>query len=361
MKKVILAGGGHGHIHILKEIDRRFGGQYEITLISDYRRQYYSGMLGGYIEGIYTEEEISFDVQDLCHMNHINFVHERIVEVNDEKKIVSTDKGVYPYDFLSLNLGSQAIKAFDIDPKTTTYVKPIAEIVRFKEQLDQELKDKKEKAEIIVVGGGAAGVEIALALDKAYKNAQVEMITSSDHLIPAFNRWSQRIVEKLFDKRGIIHHKNERAEKIEGGYIITGENRYAFDYLVLSTGTRGPLVNYVGLETNDRNYVLVDDYLMASDSVIGMGDMVTQRSHPNTPKAGVFAIREVPVLMHNLLHLLEGGSEKDLKAYKPQSVYLQILNSGDKKGVLNYGFLADHGHLPWLLKNKIDHNYMNMN
>lgn len=164
MKKVILAGGGHGHIHILEEIDRRFAGQYEVTLISDYRRQYYSGMLGGYIEGIYSEEEISFDVQDLCHMNHINFVHEKIIEVNDEKKIVVTENEVYSYDFLSLNLGSQAIKAFDVDPQTTAYVKPIAEIVRFKEHLDQDLKDKKEKAKIIVVGGGAGRQGLRLLL-----------------------------------------------------------------------------------------------------------------------------------------------------------------------------------------------------
>lgn len=360
MKKIILAGGGHGHVNILKEIDRELAGQYEITLISDYRRQYYSGMLGGYIEGLYTEEEISFDVKDLCEMNHIKFVHDRIIEVNDEEKVVVTENNTYSYDFLSVNLGSQAIEAFDIDPKTTTYVKPIARIVQFKEHLDQDFMVKEETGKIIVVGGGAAGVEIALALDKAYDHAKVEMITSGEHLIPAFNSWSQRIVEKLFEKRDIIHHKNERAEQIEGRYVITGKNKHEFDYLVLSTGTRGPFVNYIGLDTNERNYLLVDDCLMASDSVIGMGDMVTQRSYPKTPKAGVFAIRQVPILTHNLLHLLKGGSRKDLKAYKPQSVYLQILNSGDKKGVLNYGSLAAHGHLPWLLKNKIDTNYMDM-
>lgn len=360
MKKVILAGGGHGHVNILKEIDQKLADQYEITLISDYRRQYYSGMLGGYIEGIYTEEEISFDVQDLCAENHINFVHDKIIEVNDDEKVVVTENNTYSYDFLSMNLGSQAIETFDIDPQTTTYVKPIARIVRFKEQLDQALTGKKESAKIIVVGGGAAGVELALALDKAYDQARVEMITSGEHLIPAFNSWSQRIVEKLFDKRNIIHHMDERAEKIEGRHVITSKSRHEFDYLILSTGTRGPFVNYVGLETNDRNYLLVDDYLMASESIIGMGDMITQKSYPETPKAGVFAIREVPVLTHNLLHLLKGGSRKDLKAYKPQSVYLQILNSGDKKGVLNYGPLAAQGRLAWLLKNKIDTDYMDM-
>ena len=84
--------------------------------------------------------------------------------MNDEKKIVVTENEVYSYDFLSLNLGSQAIKAFDVDPQTTAYVKPIAEIVRFKEHLDQDLKDKKEKAKIIVVGGGAGRQGLRLLL-----------------------------------------------------------------------------------------------------------------------------------------------------------------------------------------------------
>ena len=86
MKNLLLAGGGHGHINILKRLIKSPLKDINITLITDYGRQYYSGMLSGFVEGIYTEDEISFDVRELSKRANVNYVEEEIISIDKNKK-----------------------------------------------------------------------------------------------------------------------------------------------------------------------------------------------------------------------------------------------------------------------------------
>ncbi len=181
MKNLILAGGGHGHINILKRLIKSPLKDINITLITDYGRQYYSGMLSGFVEGIYTEDEISFDVRELSKRANVNYVEEEIISIDKNKKVVTTENDEYSYDFLSINLGSMANVNFPVDDNGVLNVKPISKLVEAKENfLKKGFKDESKK--IYFIGGGASGVELAFSFREAFKNFDITIITSGEIL-----------------------------------------------------------------------------------------------------------------------------------------------------------------------------------
>lgn len=358
MKRLILAGGGHGHVMVVSQLEQIPTDDLEIILISQSQRQYYSGMLPAFIEDIYDAQAISFDLQALCQQKGIDFVQDTITEINDQDQMVHTERASYSYDLLSMNLGSTAIDFFELDPNHSTYVKPIMKAVNFKKKLDQEVKTGQKNYKMLIVGGGAAGVELALAFDSQYGSLEIDLITASPCLLPIFNKRCRQMVEADFKKKGIGLYLDERVLAVEGKQVRTDKNLRAFDYLVMCTGIQGSKISYKGFNLAANNYVQVDDKLMANDHTLAMGDMVELSKYPDLPKAGVYAIRQAPILFNNLKVMLEKRPASQLAAYRPQKTYLQILNSGGKRAIANYGPLAFQGKWAWKLKDKIDRTYM---
>lgn len=354
MKKIILAGGGHGHINILKNLIKNPIVDCEISLITDNKRQYYSGMLAGFIEGIYTEEEISFDVPDLCKRAGVKYIEEKITKIDKKNQELITEYGKYPYDLLSINLGSISKLLFSVNSSLVSLVKPIGNVVRDKAIIDKIVKEK-QGANITFIGGGASGVELALSFRAAYPSAGITIITANE-ILENFNDSARKKFLKIFKEKNIEVFSHERVSEIIDNTIITDKAVHDFDYAFITSGFRGIDVDFDGFMTDDKNYLYVEDDLSASNNVLAMGDSASIKIYPTMPKAGVFAIREAPILYNNLLAMING--EDKLKTYKPQLKYLQIINCGNKKALSNYGNFASFGSLSWKIKDKIDRDYM---
>lgn len=359
MKKLILAGGGHGHINILKELIRKKISNLEISLITEEWRQYYSGMLPGFLEGIYTEDDFSFDIKSLCDFAGVGYIKERILCIDADTKMVATDKGVYDFDYISMNLGASSIEVFNKN-QNMTYVKPISCIVALSKRLDEAIKessgDKKAKVKLAIVGCGASGVEIALGLSARYKSLDIMMLSNSGDILENFNPTARKKVKKVLAKRGVRVHYNEKVSSVSDTLIETVESNYKHDFCIVSNGYTGLGIDFKGYEVTRENYLLVDDHLMANPYSLAMGDMICLKNHPKTAKAGVFAIRQAPFLYNNLLAMLSGKGP--MESYKPQKYYLQVVSLGNKEAVLNYGKLSVNGKLAWKLKDSIDRAYM---
>ncbi len=375
MKKIILAGGGHGHINILKQLIKKPLHGFDITLVSDYKRQYYSGMLPGFLEGIYTEEKISFDIPALCQKAGVRFVHEKILEIDGASKIVHTSSQELCYDFLSMNLGSRSREDFAIGTNEI-YVKPISNIVQFRDVLDINLEQRNHnkkseegisptrdnantnqpRKKMLIIGGGASGVELAIALHSRYRNLDIKIITKNKQLIPLFNDRSRRLIEKILLQKEIYFRVCEEVLEIKEQQVFTDKVSYPYDFVMISTGFVGCDILFSGFETTKENFVLVDENLCADSFSVAMGDMITLRHAPKTHKAGVFAIRQAPVLYHNLMKIIQEDSA--LQEYHPQKNYLQVINTGGKTAVFNKSSVAFAGKMAWRLKDYIDRKYM---
>ena len=201
MKKLILAGGGHGHINILKLLAKEPVADLEITLITNFGRQYYSGMLPGFIEGIYTEDKISFDVEELCREAGVTYVNDKIKEVDGERQLVITEEAKYPYDFLSMNLGLASREDFRINPENSTYVKPISSLVNFTYNLENSQDDEGKK--MIIAGAGVSGIELALAYKNRFPHLNITILGKGEKFLPNFNSNFREKIKSLIKDRSI--------------------------------------------------------------------------------------------------------------------------------------------------------------
>lgn len=355
MKKLILAGGGHGHVNILKELVKNPIKDVQVTLISDYKRQYYSGMLSGFVENIYSEEEISFDLPRLAKKAGVDFVLDKIVEINRDEKYVKTEEDVYYFDFLSMNLGSSQNINFKIDSEDVVNTKPILNIVNAKNELVIDKIKNDAIGKILFIGAGASGIELSISFREIFKEAIIEIVTAHDILENMSETARNKIKTELM-KKNIFLHDHEYVKEVKDKVVYTDKGEHQFDYLFVTSGFKGPEVKFTGFKVDDKNCVVVNKCLFADENSLAMGDQVTIDEYKNLPKAGVFAIREAPILYNNLRKLLQG--KKDFINYEPQTKYLQIVNCGNKRAIMNYGNFAFKGFIPWIIKDRIDRKYM---
>ena len=354
MKRIILAGGGHGHINVLKNLIKNPIKDHEIILITDSSRQYYSGMLAGFIEGIYTEEEISFDVPKLCRLAGVSYVEEKIVSLDKKNQSVVTENNSYSYDYLSVNLGSLSKVNFPTDFKNVTLVKPILNVVRAKDEISKLCKNKKNP-KIAFIGAGASGIELSLSFKAAFPMLEISIITAHD-ILSNYNSKTKKRFEKLLASKDIKVIKNEPVNEIKDNKVYSNMSVYDFDHAFITSGFCGPNVDFDGYLTMDKNYLSASDSLFIDKNALAMGDVASIDIYPDMPKAGVYAIRESPIIYENLLKLIAG--ESNFKSYKPQDKYLQIINCGNKKALSNYGNFTNYGRLSFIIKDKIDRAYM---
>lgn len=352
MKTLVLAGCGHGHIQILSKLQEMDLNDLKVVVITNYDRQFYSGMLPGYINGSFSLEDVSFKVEDYCKNPNIELIFDEIVEIDKFENVVRTRNKSYSFDYLCMNLGSKSIEGFGPETKSLHYVKPI---YGFKELKD--IGGGKDK--LLIIGGGAAGVELALAYGHRYPGLNITIVDKHADILLKFNNRTRTLAKKVLEFRNIKVMYGVYIDRIEENTAYYNDGEIKFDQALVSTGVTGVDIKFTGFEVDERNFLKVNNNLFAADNILAMGDMVHIREFPHMPKAGVFAIRMTPILVNNLFHVLFGDGE--LESYVPQERYLQIINTSDDKAILSWGPLAMYNKLALKIKNKIDTDYMKGN
>ncbi|RBW70388.1 FAD-dependent oxidoreductase [Bacillus taeanensis] len=357
MKKLLLVGGGHAHLHIIKMLEKESLVNTEITLISPSRFHYYSGMFSGFTEGLYSEEEIRIDLKKLAEKAAVNWIEAAVLSVDPEQKMVLTTLGdVLTYDVLSFDIGS--LTAGTDLQGVLEHVK----CVKPNYQFSETIKHIREKENIVVVGGGAAGVEISLSL-AAYRkhnkiNGSITLVSSSE-LLPEEQNQTVNKITKLVKEKGVRLLTNKKINKVTEKHLhAAGGEAILYDEVLWLAGPKAPKIFQVSnLPTDENGYLLVENTLQVKKypSIFGTGDCAALNNYPSLPKTGVYAVREAPVLYRNIKGFLTDGAGE---YFKPQKDFLSILSIGNREGFLLYKGRAFHGKWAWLLKNKIDKRFI---
>ncbi|MCM3611172.1 FAD-dependent oxidoreductase [Planococcus sp. MERTA32b] len=355
MKTLILAGGGHAHLHCIQQLADDFPPNCRVVLISPSMHQYYSGMFSGFTEDVYSEEEIRIDLQYLCEKAGAEFVCDRIVEVDAAAKQLTVSSGaVFRYDWVSFDIGSTT----GVPEEMKTQISTIKPNFLFPDQL----RRIREAEHPVIVGGGASGAEMAfsvLAWRKQHQLPANVTLISSTPLLSGIHKNISGKIESIALQKDLSLFTDESVVKITNGKIITSSGRMLPQSEVLwLTGPKSfPLFQDSGLETDHNGYLLVNGYLQSVQhpEIFGAGDCIAIAQHPNLPKNGVYAVRQGPLLWHNLKSRLDSGG---MKTFIPQNRYISILSTGGGEGFMTYGKLSIHGKFPWLLKQRIDRKFM---
>jgi NADH dehydrogenase FAD-containing subunit len=360
-KHLVLAGGGHAHQTVLVNIDKYVERGHEVTLISPSPYHYYSGMGPGMLGGFYKPEEIRFHIQKTAEDRCAKVVLGKVESIDPKVRRIRLASGEQiPYDVLSCNLGSSiALEKIAPGGGEVFPVKPIESLWKLRIRL-LEFKDDVDM-KIGIIGGGPAGVEIAgnirRLLDKKRQNTSITLFTGG-RLLNKFHLKARKLALKSFHIRKIEVFEDTRISRYEKGLLHTEDGRdFPFDLIVLATGVRPSRVFIDSkLESDKDGALLVNSYLQSIQypDIFGGGDCVNLHNHP-LDKVGVYAVRENPILHHNLLAYLEG---RELKVFRPQKYYQLIFNMGDDKAIYCRKSLVWDGKLAFRFKDSIDRKFM---
>lgn len=361
-KKLILVGGGHAHVGFIRQYHESPVKDLEVILISSSKYQYYSGMASGFIEGFYDKAAITFDLEDLCEKSGISFLEGTVTAVDVDQKTVKLDDGsVMSFDCISFDTGSRISgHAYGMRTDKVVPIKPLTSVEKIRDAFESRIVPGDR---MIVVGSGASGVEISLAMKalskKLEKPVRLQIIGRGDTLMKGYSRSMKASALKAVRKAGIELCLGKEVKDVKDGLLETASGDvFEFDYLVWAAGSESdPLYRASDLAVDAKGYMLVNTYLQSVSHpfVFGAGDCIAFKDYDYVKKVGVYAVREAPYLYNNLLNYLKGEA---LEAYVPQKRYLAIVSAGNRKGILQYGHFTMCNRFSWRLKRRIDVGFM---
>ncbi|MYF69002.1 MAG: selenide, water dikinase SelD [Proteobacteria bacterium] len=367
IKDLVLLGGGHSHIAVLKSFGMRPIPGVRLTLISRDIETAYSGMLPGLIAGHYSFDRAHIDLVPLARFAGARFFHDEVTGIDPVARTVALlNRPPVSYDVLSVNTGSTpSIHEVDGAGDHAVPVKPINRFLGHWENLRQRIDEYDAGARIGVVGGGTGGVELCLAVHHALttqpnppEGFSLELLTADGEILQEHPRSVARRFRRILYERGIEVHVDTRVTRVTPNTLVDAAGREFRFHEILWVTQAGapPWLAGSGIEVDERGFMLVNDHLQSQShaNVFGAGDVVAMATTPR-PKAGVFAVRQGRPLTKNLRRYL---LKKPLTRYRPQRRFLKLVSSGDRYAVASRGPWSAEGRWVWRWKDWIDSRFM---
>jgi NADH dehydrogenase FAD-containing subunit len=359
---LLLAGGGHAHMVTLNNLHRFVEKGYQVTVIGPSAHHYYSGMGPGMLGQFYTPEEIRFDTRRTVEKKGGRFVLGKIATIDAPSQVVHLDSGeTVAYDVMSCNLGSYVPRnRMEGDLEDVYPVKPIERLIAAQQRI--LALGSRKKLSIGIVGGGASAVEIAgniwrLTQRPGIHPPQVEIFTRHGVMPHHPDAVRTKAVGSL-RRRGIRIAENCEVRDIRTGAVTDADGRrHELDIIFVATGVKPSAVfNDSGISTGPDGGLPVNRYLQHPQfqNIFGGGDCIYFHAAP-LDKVGVYAVRQNPVIYHNLMATLDGAP---LTAFEPGGGYLLIFNLGDGTGIFHKGRLCFGGRIAFAIKDYIDRKFM---
>jgi pyridine nucleotide-disulfide oxidoreductase family protein len=362
MKRVVLLGGGHAHVHVLKSWSSRQLHEATLTLITPYPRQFYSGMLPGLLAGQYAEEACTIPLVPLAKAADATLILSAATRIDPSAKVVELANGKkIAYDVLSIDTGAgPAMSSIIGAEQHAVAIRPLERFVpRLRERLAALYREPK--ARVAVIGAGAGGVELALAIRHtlgSHPSPTVMLVTSEASVLPSLPGGVQRTIMRALRERGVAVVPAARTASIEPGWIVlTQGQRLAADLVVLANGAAPlPWLQSSGLACDEAGYIATGKTMqsLSHPQVFAVGDCASRPDAPR-PRSGVYAVRAGPPLAENLARFIQG---KPLRRYRPQRWSLVLLNCADESAVGCWGPFFATGDWLWRWKDKIDRAFV---
>ncbi|MGB5900567.1 MAG: FAD-dependent oxidoreductase [Geitlerinemataceae cyanobacterium] len=361
LQNLVLIGGGHSHAIVLQLWGSNPLPGVRLTLISDTSYAPYSGMLPGYVAGIYTFEECHIDLPRLAKFAGVELVLDRAVGLDlKQNQVLCANHPPIAFDFLSIDIGSTP-QASNI-PGATQYTIPAKPVPQFLQHWHQLLETAQETPEkplsLGIIGGGAGGVELALTMQSRLhqiispQNLTLHLFHRGSELMEGHSAAVRKRLQRILVKRGVQIHLKEAVKAVypgeDEGVRVECESGLEVECdrsFWVTQAAASPWIAESGLSTDSRGFIVVEDTLqsMSHPQIFAAGDIATMVNHPR-PKAGVFAVRQGKPLWQNLQAAVLG---KPLKPYIPQKQLLGLIGTGDGKAIASRGSWG-FGPTAWL-------------
>lgn len=370
LRDIVLVGGGHSHVGVLRRFGMRPEPGVRLTVVCNTVDTPYSGMLPGYIAGHYGYDDVYIDLPKLAAFAQARFIHDEVVGLDlAAGKVLCRERPPMAYDLCSINIGS-APRMAGVSGAAEHAV-PVKPIPRFNARwlaLLARVRQQPGRLTVAIVGGGAGGVELALAMQHRLRQElaalgrpgdepQFHVFTRDAELMPTHNPGVRRRFTRVLLQRGVQLHLNAEVTTLAPGRLMASDGtQVAADEVVWVTQAAGPAwLAQTGLDLDGEGFIRVNEHLQSSDPrVFAAGDIAAFGPRP-LEKAGVFAVRMGPPLADNLRRATRGEA---LAVYRPQRRWLALISTGDQHAVASRGALGFAGDWVWRWKDAIDRRFM---
>lgn len=378
IKDVLLVGGGHTHALVIRKWAMKPMPGVRLTLVSRDVLTPYSGMLPAFVAGHYTHSETHIDLERLCQWAGVRFINASVSGLQLDPGRAQGQAwlegrpriGSIGFDLVSVNTGST--------PDTSTvpgayeFAVPVKPVNRFadkwKKLLERAEQNSSESVSVGVVGAGVGGFELLLSIHHVLSKESKESTQSNSPQLHWFIRGAEplkgqpaRVRSRAIEicrERNIKVHTEFDVKQVEKNRLLSVDGReVSLDEILWVTAAAAPgWPGEAGLNTLGKGFIEVNEHLQSTShpGVFACGDVASQQ-HQNTPKAGVFAVRQAPVLFENLRRALLGES---LKTYQPQKNYLSLISLGEPSAIASRNGIVLEGAWVWRWKDWIDVQFM---
>ena len=357
LKDLVLVGGGHAHALVMRmwAMDPLAG--VRLTLINPQAAAPYTGMLPGLIAGHYQRDAMMIDLVRLARFAGARIILDRVTGIDrDGQQLLLAGRGPLSYDVVSLDIGITS----DLPdlPGYAAYGVAAKPLGAYADQWDAFLAQTDARPAVVVIGAGVGGAELALASAYRLRNVggTVTLLERGQVILPGVGTRTRRRLLAQMAGAGISVLTTADVVEIAADAVVLGDGRRLPSHFTVTVAGARPhgWLQDTGLELH-QGYLAVGPQLQTSDpAVFAAGDCAYLKFAPR-PKAGVFAVRAAPVLLHNLRAAL---LEKPLHRFAPQRDYLKLISTGGKSAVAEKWGVPLQGAWLWRLKDRIDRSFM---
>ena len=363
MTRLVLVGGGHANIEVLRRFGLKREPDTEITLINTSRHTVYSRMLPGLVAGHYGWRACFIDLEVLARFAGARLLRDIAVGLDLERKLVRcADAAEVPYDIASVDVGSApSAPAFPHPDSRPMSVRPVQRFISTWDGLVHEAGDRELTLQ--VVGATTAAIELCLSMQHRLlrrvpqNRVKFGVIAPTADILPDHNAGVRRRVTRILRGRGVAIRTARRVLRVASkDLILEGDEVVPADHVLWATGPSAPRwLGEIGLRTNDEGFVLIDDKLRALShpDIFAAGDVATMVDHQQPSELS--AVHQGPSLAANLRLALRGDTPR---AFEPPSSLLQLITTGDQNAIASWGPLHAEGHWVWNWKDRIDRSFI---
>ena len=359
-KDLVLMGAGHSNIEVLRSFGKKPIKGLRITLVTNKLEAIYSGMIPGYIEGIYNWSEIVIDLIKLSYAYNFRLIHAEVIKIDkNKKKIYFKNRCPLQYDFLSINTGIKSKNASINIKNNALSLKPISGIKSLVQKTIKELVNNNRK--LVLIGAGAAGVEVAIAFRKRLNKLKIKndiiLLSNKEIILENYNNSVRKICISELKKNKIKILYNVKITRISKNFLDIRNKRINNTFAILSTSSVPPdYLKKSNLPLTRKGYLNIQNTLQIRgvDNIFASGDIAEISGYKNI-KAGVFAVNQGKILHKNIRNFI---SNKNLKFYIPQKFYLSLIGLGNGNALANKYYFTMKGSLFWKIKKIIDKRFI---
>ena len=363
-RRILLVGAGHTNLHIVRMWMKEPIADASLTLVSPFPCATYSGMLPGTLAGLYSPSDMEIDLHQLAKAAGVELLVDEAIALDaDRKEVLFRERPPITFDVASIGVGSVPLQMDRL--KSHPGFVPIKPMFTAVERLDIAIRRiGSAPVRTTIVGGGAAGVEVAFCVEQRIRKAggtpQVTLVDANSQILTGFRPRTIQLVDRELQRRGIdVRHGGRVTGHIGSDLSLDDGSILTADVVIWVTGAcPPPLLQRVNLPKSEAGFLRVQNTLQSvgNQSVFVVGDSADMDSE-NIDRAGVYAVRQGPILWQNLNRSLQ---ERELIAYQPQRDFLRLLATGDGRAIAQWKWFSGIGKHWWRLKDRIDSKFMHM-